>query len=226
MTTTAPPTATGPVTVALDGVSFQYPGVAEPSLRNVDLQIHEGELILVIGPTGSGKTTFLRSINGLVPHFSGGLLRGRVSVVGRDTEHNAPRELADLIGFVPQDPADSFVCDTVEEELAYAMENLGIAPVVMRRRVEETLDLLSITDLRGRNTATLSGASNNAPPSPRCSPPHPGSSCSTSRPHRWTPQPPRRCSPPSPGSCTMSGSLSSWPSTASSGSDTSPIGSS
>lgn len=157
MTTTAPPTATGPVTVAFDGVSFQYPGVAEPSLRNVDLQIHEGELILVIGPTGSGKTTFLRSINGLVPHFSGGLLRGRVSVVGRDTEHNAPRELADLIGFVPQDPADSFVCDTVEEELAYAMENLGIAPVVMRRRVEETLDLLSITDLRGRNTATLSG---------------------------------------------------------------------
>ena len=160
MTATAPPTVdgiTGPVTVAFDGVSFRYPGTDAPTLSDVDLHIHEGELILVVGPTGSGKTTFLRAINGLVPHFSGGLLRGRVSVGGRDTEHHAPRELADLIGFVPQDPADSFVCDTVEEELAYAMENLGVAPVVMRRRVEETLDLLSITDLRDRNTATLSG---------------------------------------------------------------------
>jgi len=149
--------ATATVTVSFDGVSFRYPDTDAPTLSDVDLQIHEGELILVIGPTGSGKTTFLRAINGLVPHFSGGRLGGRVRVSGHDTEHHAPRELADVVGFVPQDPSDSFVCDTVEEELAYAMENLGIAPVVMRRRVEETLDLLSITDLRDRNTATLSG---------------------------------------------------------------------
>ncbi len=96
-------------------------------------------------------------MSGLVPHFTGGTLRGRVTVAGRDTRTHAPRELADVVGTVGQDPLSHFVTDTVEDELAYGMESLGLAPEVMRRRVEETLDLLGLADLRDRPIATLSG---------------------------------------------------------------------
>lgn len=80
-------------------VSITYPGATEPVLAEVNLQIPEGELVLVVGRTGSGKTTLLRAINGLVPHFTGGTLTGRILVDGRDTAANPPRELADLVGW-------------------------------------------------------------------------------------------------------------------------------
>ncbi|HKY14639.1 MAG TPA: ATP-binding cassette domain-containing protein, partial [Microthrixaceae bacterium] len=112
---------------------------------------------LVVGRTGVGKSTLLGAINGLVPHFTGGHLHGTVTVDGRDTATHAPRELADVVGMVGQDPLSGFVTDTVEEELAYAMEQLAIAPDVMRKRVEETLDLLGIAELRARALRELSG---------------------------------------------------------------------
>jgi energy-coupling factor transport system ATP-binding protein len=111
----------------------------------------------VVGRTGAGKTTFLGAINGLVPHFTGGHLAGRVTVDGRDTRTHPPRELADVVGMVGQDPLAGFVTDTVEEELAYAMEQLAAPAEVMRKRVEETLDLLGIAALRQRPLRTLSG---------------------------------------------------------------------
>jgi energy-coupling factor transport system ATP-binding protein len=137
-------------------VTVTYPGALAPVLRSVDLDIPEGELCLVVGRTGSGKSTLLRCINGLVPHFTGGRLAGSVTVDGRDTRHHPPRELADVVGFVGQDPLAGFVTDTVEDELAYGMESLGVAPEVMRRRVEETLDLLGLTDVRDRPLLALS----------------------------------------------------------------------
>ena len=143
--------------IVFDDVTITYPGAASPALAHVNLRIPEGELVLVVGRTGSGKTTLLRAINGLVPHFTGGTLSGRVVVDGRDTAHHPPRELADLVGVVPQDPMSGFVTDTVEDELAYGMECLGIAPDVMRRRVEETLDLLGLADIRQRPLRSLSG---------------------------------------------------------------------
>jgi energy-coupling factor transport system ATP-binding protein len=143
--------------IVFDDVSVTYPGAAKPTLSHVDLVIPEGELVLVVGRTGTGKTTLLRAINGLVPHFTGGTLTGRVTVGGRDTAHFPPRELADLVGVVPQDPMSGFVADTVEDELAYGMECLGTAPDVMRRRVEETLDLLGLADIRQRPLRSLSG---------------------------------------------------------------------
>lgn len=143
--------------IVFDDVTITYPGQSTPILSNVHLRIPEGELVLVVGRTGSGKTTLLRAINGLVPHFTGGTLSGRVIVDGRDTAHHPPRELADVVGVVPQDPMSGFVTDTVEDELAYGMECLGLAPDVMRRRVEETLDLLGLAELRSRPLATLSG---------------------------------------------------------------------
>jgi energy-coupling factor transport system ATP-binding protein len=119
--------------------------------------VPEGELVLVVGRTGTGKSTLLRCVNGLVPHFTGGTLRGRVTVAGRDTRTHPPRELADVVGVVPQDPLSGFVTDIVEDELAYGMESIGLAPDVMRRRVEETLDLLGLNDLRNRALRSLSG---------------------------------------------------------------------
>ncbi|MGK3200334.1 ABC transporter ATP-binding protein [Amycolatopsis sp. MEPSY49] len=138
-------------------VTVTYPDAARPVLSDVSLQVEEGELCLVAGPTGAGKSTFLGAINGHVPHFTGGLLAGRVLVDGRDTASFPPRELASVVGVVGQDPLAGFVTDTVEEELAYAMEQLAVAPDVMRKRVEETLDLLGIADLRHRPLRTLSG---------------------------------------------------------------------
>ena len=143
--------------VRFDGVSFTYPDETRPVLHDVSLDIEEGAFVLVVGPTGSGKSTLLRAVNGLVPHFSGGTFSGQVRVAGRDTIENAPRQLSDVVAFVPQDPGSSFVLDRVEDELAYAMENLGVDESKMRRRVEETLDALDIASLRDRSVRTLSG---------------------------------------------------------------------
>jgi energy-coupling factor transporter ATP-binding protein EcfA2 len=138
-------------------VTFTYTEATAPTLTRVDLFVDEGELCLVVGETGSGKSTLLRAINGLVPHFTGGHLSGEVEVDGRSTRDFPPRELADVVGVVGQDPASSFVTDTVEDELAYTMENLGIPPEAMRRRVEDTLDLLGLHELRHRPLTSLSG---------------------------------------------------------------------
>ena len=114
--------------IQFDQVGITYDGASGPVLQGVNLRIDEGELCLVIGQTGSGKSTLLAAINGLVPYFTGGTLTGRVVVGGRDTAHFRPRELADVVGFVGQDPVAGFVTDTVEEELAYTMEQLAIDP--------------------------------------------------------------------------------------------------
>ncbi|MFE1416943.1 ABC transporter ATP-binding protein [Streptomyces sp. NPDC058746] len=143
--------------IRFEQVSVTYDGAAGPSLQGLDLVIPEGELTLLVGPSGVGKSTLLGAVSGLVPHFTGGTLRGRVTVAGRDTRTHKPRELADVVGTVGQDPLAHFVTDVVEDELAYGMESLGLAPAVMRRRVEETLDLLGLNELRDRPLATLSG---------------------------------------------------------------------
>ncbi|MFH8792836.1 ABC transporter ATP-binding protein [Streptomyces sp. NPDC017941] len=143
--------------IRFEDVSVRYEGTEGPTVRGVDLSVPEGELVLLVGPSGVGKSTLLGTVSGLVPHFTGGTLRGRVTVAGRDTRTHKPRELADVVGTVGQDPLAHFVTDTVEDELAYGMESLGLAPDVMRRRVEETLDLLGLADLRDRPISTLSG---------------------------------------------------------------------
>ncbi|MER5581583.1 ATP-binding cassette domain-containing protein [Streptomyces asoensis] len=143
--------------IRFENVSVTYDGATAPTVRGVDLTVPEGELVLLAGPSGVGKSTLLGTVSGLVPHFTGGTLSGRVTVDGRDTRTHKPRELADVVGTVGQDPLSHFVTDTVEEELAYGMESLGLPPAVMRRRVEETLDLLGLAALRDRPIATLSG---------------------------------------------------------------------
>jgi energy-coupling factor transport system ATP-binding protein len=141
--------------IELRGIGFHYD--EQVVLSGVDLTFDEGELVLVSGRTGVGKSTLLGVVTGLVPRFTGGVLTGDVLLEGQSIVEQPPRERAHLVGYVGQDPLAGFVADTVEEELAYGMEQLGTAPETMRRRVEETLDLLGIADLRARDLRTLSG---------------------------------------------------------------------
>ncbi|MEJ7630319.1 MAG: ATP-binding cassette domain-containing protein [Nocardioidaceae bacterium] len=143
--------------IAFRGFSFWYPGSALPVLDRVEMDVAEGDFALVVGHTGSGKTTLLRAVNGLVPHFTGGHVDGAVVVDGLSPRNRPPRELAGTVGVVGQDPFAGFVTDTVEEELAYGMEQHAVAPPAMRRRVEEVLDLMGISHLRRRALRTLSG---------------------------------------------------------------------
>jgi energy-coupling factor transport system ATP-binding protein len=143
--------------IRFSNVSLVYPNSTTTVLEDLNIEIAEGELVLVIGPTGSGKSSLLRLINGLVPHHTGGILAGQITVDGISTREVKPGGLAHLIGIVGQNPLNGFVADRVEEELAFAMEAMNLPHDVMRKRMEEVLDLLSLTPLRSRLIATLSG---------------------------------------------------------------------
>lgn len=143
--------------IEIEAVTYRYPGASVPALRDINLRIEQGEFVLVAGPSGAGKSTLLRTINGLVPHFYGGSWKGRALIDGRDTRTHPPQALSDLVGFVFQDPEAQMVVDVVEDELVFGMENLGLDARLMRRRVEEVLDLLEIAPLRRRRLSTLSG---------------------------------------------------------------------
>ncbi len=141
--------------IEIENLTVIYGG--GPVLTEVSAAVGEGELCLVVGPTGSGKSTLLGAVSARVPHLTGGQVSGSVRVAGRDTSTHQPRDLADVVGVVGQDPQATFVTETVADELAFTMEQLGVSPALMRRRVEEVADLLGLADLRDRALHTLSG---------------------------------------------------------------------
>jgi energy-coupling factor transport system ATP-binding protein len=143
--------------IQVDDLTYTYPGADRPALAEVTLKVAEGHFALVAGPSGSGKSTLLRCLNGLVPHFSGGTVRGRVTVAGLDPVAEGPQVLSRVVGFVAQDPEAQFVLDRVEDEIAFALENAALPRGEMQRRVEAVLDLLELTPLRDRALSTLSG---------------------------------------------------------------------
>src|SRR5215211_15140 len=143
--------------ITLDSVNFSYPNQPNLALSDVNWRIEEGEFVLLAGVSGSGKSTLLRCLNGLVPHFSGGRFAGEVTVRGFDTRAYGPRVLSREVGFVFQDPEAQMVTERVEDEVVFGMEQLGVPPLIMRKRLEEVLDLLGIAGLRDRELATLSG---------------------------------------------------------------------
>ena len=143
--------------ITLDAVTYRYPEAERPALSDVTTSVEPGEVILLRGPSGSGKSTLLRCLNGLVPHSTGGRFRGRVVVCGLDTRVHPPRELGAHIGFVFQHPDAQFVLEDVEAELAFGLENLGLARPLMRKCVEEVIDQVGINPLRRRRIDSLSG---------------------------------------------------------------------
>lgn len=143
--------------ITFSHVSLLYPRSTTTVIDDLSFEINEGEMVLVMGHTGSGKSSLLRLINGLVPHHTGGILAGEIRVDGISTRTVRPGELAGVVGIVGQNPIDGFVADLVEEEIAFGMESLNFAPELMRKRVEEALDQTGLAALRSRNIATLSG---------------------------------------------------------------------
>ena len=143
--------------LALERVTYSYPGATAPAIEDVTLDIGPGELVVLAGGSGSGKSTLLRAANGLVPHFHGGVFAGRATVAGMDTREHGPGELAAAVGTLFQDPETQIVMGTVRAELALPLENQGEAPAAVARSVEETALALGIAHLLDRPTAELSG---------------------------------------------------------------------
>jgi len=143
--------------ITIDNLTYRYPDAPAPALHGVSLTVVEGEFVLLVGESGAGKSTLLRALNGLVPHFYGGQIGGRVRVAGLDPTAAGTAAMSAVVGLVFQDPEAQMVAETVEDELAFAMENAGLPQPVMRKRIEEVLDQLSIAHLRGRRLSTLSG---------------------------------------------------------------------
>lgn len=143
--------------IRLSRVTYAYPNSPAPVLDDVSLEIAPGELLVVAGPSGSGKSTFLRLLNGLVPHFYGGTFSGRVEVAGRDPVAEGTGAMSAVVGLVFQSPEAQCVAPTVEEEVAFALENHGLDEAAMRERVDTVLGELGIAHLRARRLETLSG---------------------------------------------------------------------
>lgn len=153
----SPRSRNGGAVITFSRVSLIYPHSTTTVIEDLSFEITEGEMVLVMGHTGSGKSSLLRLINGLVPHHTGGILGGEIVVDGKSTRTTKPGELAGIVGIVGQNPLATFVTDTVEDELAFGMESLNFPADVMRKRVEEALDQVGLAALRQRSIATLSG---------------------------------------------------------------------
>ncbi len=143
--------------IQLERLVYRYPTAIEPALRGIDWSLDAGEFVLVAGESGSGKTSLLRSLTGIIPHFYGGWFGGQVRVVGLDTRLARPVQLAASVGYVGQEPEAQTLLDRVRDEVGFALENRGLPPATVAARVEEALDLVGISHLRDRPIETLSG---------------------------------------------------------------------
>jgi energy-coupling factor transport system ATP-binding protein len=152
---TAPPRSAVPLEIEL--FSYRYPESERDALREISLDVGPGELTVLAGRSASGKSTLLRAACGLVPHFHGGEVSGRVAVAGHDTREAGPGDLAWAVGYVAQDPETQVVSTTVRAEIELPLELRGEPPAARARAVEEVALALAIPDLLPRTTDTLSG---------------------------------------------------------------------
>jgi energy-coupling factor transport system ATP-binding protein len=143
--------------IKISSLSYTYPNSQQAVLHDVSLEIKPGAFVLVVGESGSGKSTLLRCLNGLVPHFSGGVISGSLRVNGLDPVREGPSRMALEVGMVFQDPESQFVLDRVEDEIAFALENAALPRAEMHARVDESLQQMEIESLRHRTINSLSG---------------------------------------------------------------------
>ena len=145
--------------VNLQKVTYKYPLTDTPVLRNINLQVNEGEFVAVIGPNGAGKSTLCYTLAGFVPHFFKGELTGTVEVAGNESHNSTLSEWVLHVGLAFQNPFNqiSGAKYTVFEELAFGLENIGIPREEMKRRVEDAMKLTRISDLADRSPYSLSG---------------------------------------------------------------------
>jgi energy-coupling factor transport system ATP-binding protein len=151
-----------PIDVEFKNVSFTYEGAQQPALKDVSLSVHQGEIILITGPAGSGKTTLCSCINGLVPHFHEGTLEGDVFVREYNTRTSRVGGLASLVGMVFQDPESQLVTNSVADEVAFGPENFGVPRAEINDRVAEALRATRLDGYEEREPHTLSGGEQQA----------------------------------------------------------------
>ena len=140
----------------VEGLSFRYPDAPRDAVSRFDLDIPEGEIVVLAGPSGCGKSTLLRAVNGLIPHMYSGDYSGEVKVAGGSVKDSQMRDLAQKVGFLFQNPENQIFMFTVERDVAFGLENIGVARHEMRERVDEALRLLGIGDLAQRAPHELS----------------------------------------------------------------------
>ena len=148
--------------IRIEGLHYAYPpvvpgGLPVTALRGIDLEVAPGEFLAVMGPTGAGKTTLCLALNGLVPHATGGTFRGDVWVRERNTKSHPVAALATEVGLVFQDAESQLFNMTVEDEVAFGPESLGLPVDEIERRLEWALDAVGLAGLRARSPASLSG---------------------------------------------------------------------
>jgi energy-coupling factor transport system ATP-binding protein len=143
--------------LAFERVTYHYPGADRAALRDVTLTVEHGELCVLVGLSGHGKSTLLRAACGLAPHFHGGTFAGRVTIEGLDTREHAPARLGELTGVLFQDPETQLVMGSVRAELALPLESRGHGAGDVARGVEEVALALGIDRLLDRSTQELSG---------------------------------------------------------------------
>lgn len=143
--------------IEIKNLSYTYPGATKPSINDVSINVEKGEFVLITGPSGCGKTTLCRCFNGLVPHFYQGELKGQVTVAGMDTSKHQTYEMAKYVGLVFQNPENQLFALSVEKDVAFGLENLGVPRKEMRERVDWALNLAGIYDLRERSPHEVSG---------------------------------------------------------------------
>ncbi len=143
--------------IDISKLSYTYPGREEPSLCEVDLTVRAGEFVLISGPTGCGKSTLLRTMNGIIPHDSGGDLTGSVAVLGRETREAEFVWLSSRVGLVFQSPEDQLFSSRPADEVAFGLENLNLEPDEIRKRVRWALEEVGLADCADTPVAELSG---------------------------------------------------------------------
>jgi energy-coupling factor transporter ATPase len=143
--------------IEMQDLVYTYPGVSTPSIDGVSLTIEKGEFVLVTGPSGCGKTSLCRTFNGLIPHFYQGDLKGQITVNGQNVVQRKTFDMAKHVGFVFQNPENQLFALSVEKDVAFGLENLGMSRKEMRERVDWALNLAGIYDLRERSPHEVSG---------------------------------------------------------------------
>jgi energy-coupling factor transport system ATP-binding protein len=141
----------------VSNLTFTYGGADRPALSGVSLEVDPGEIVLLAGQSGCGKTTLIRALAGLVPHFHGGTFGGTVEVGGRDTRRTRPAELAGTVATLFQDPEDQVVFGGVLAEVSFGIENAGAPPFEIEHRARAALDTVGAAHLAARQVAELSG---------------------------------------------------------------------
>ncbi len=138
-------------------LTYTYPGSSKPSIQDISIKVEKGEFVLITGPSGCGKTTLCRCFNGLIPHFYQGELKGEISVAGLDATKNPTSALAKHVGLVFQNPENQLFALSIEKDVAFGLENLGVSRDEMRKKVDWALDLAGISDIRERSPHEVSG---------------------------------------------------------------------